>query len=80
MQLEAISSCSIANYLGEETDLHLAIPSFLAAVENDKGFLECHFLQAKQPQLLFLRLVVQSIHQLNCPFQDMLQHLNIFFL
>ena len=28
MQLEAITSCPIANYLGEEADLHLATTSF----------------------------------------------------
>ncbi|KAK4820011.1 hypothetical protein QYF61_017390 [Mycteria americana] len=35
-QLEAISSCPIACYLGEETDTHLATASFQAVVESNK--------------------------------------------
>ncbi|KAK4818276.1 hypothetical protein QYF61_009994 [Mycteria americana] len=64
VQLEAISSCPIACYLGEETDPHLSTTSF----------------QAKQPQLpqpLLIRLVLQTLHQLRCPSLDTLQHLNV---
>ncbi|KAK4827783.1 hypothetical protein QYF61_021736 [Mycteria americana] len=63
-QLEAISSCPIACYLGEETDPHLSTTSF----------------QAKQPQfsqLLLRRLLLQTLHQLCCPALDTLQHLNV---
>ncbi|KAK4815582.1 hypothetical protein QYF61_004797 [Mycteria americana] len=63
-QLEAISSCPITCYLGEETDPHLATTSF----------------QAKQPQFpqpLLIRLVLQTLHQLRCPSLDTLQHLNV---
>ncbi|KAK4832004.1 hypothetical protein QYF61_020442 [Mycteria americana] len=63
-QLEAISSCPITCYLGEETDPHLTTTSF----------------QAKQPQLpqpLLIRLVLQTLHQLRCPSLDTLQHLNV---
>ncbi|KAK4814156.1 hypothetical protein QYF61_009974 [Mycteria americana] len=63
-QLEAISSCPMAYYLGEETDPHLSTTSF----------------QAKQPQLpqpLPISLVLQSLHQLRCPSLDTLQPLNV---
>ncbi|KAK4817646.1 hypothetical protein QYF61_023236 [Mycteria americana] len=63
-QLEAISSCPITCYLGEETDPHLSTTSF----------------QAKQPQLpqpLLIRLVLQTLHQLRCPSLDTLQPLNV---
>jgi len=59
VQLEAISSCPIACYLGEETDIHLATTSFQVAVESDKASAQPSFLQAKQPQfpqLLLIRL------------------------
>ncbi|KAK4818992.1 hypothetical protein QYF61_022823 [Mycteria americana] len=64
VQLEAISSCPITCYLGEETDPHLSTTSF----------------QAKQPQFpqpLLIRLVLQTLHQLRCPSLDSLQHLNV---
>ncbi|KAK4814831.1 hypothetical protein QYF61_027804 [Mycteria americana] len=63
-QLEAISSCPITCYLGEETDPHLSTTSF----------------QAKQPQLpqpLLVRLLLQTLHQLHCPSLDSLQPLNV---
>ncbi|KAK4823482.1 hypothetical protein QYF61_002546 [Mycteria americana] len=64
VQLEAISSCPITCYLGEETDPHLSTTSF----------------QAKQPQFpqpLLIRLLLQTLHQLRCPSLDTLQHLNV---
>ncbi|KAK4827874.1 hypothetical protein QYF61_022268 [Mycteria americana] len=64
VQLEAISSHPIICYLGEETNPHLATPSF----------------QAKQPQLpqpLPISLVLQTLHQLRCPSLDTPQHLNV---
>ncbi|KAK4824973.1 hypothetical protein QYF61_022499, partial [Mycteria americana] len=63
-QLEAISSCPITCYLGEEIDPHLATTSF----------------QAKQPQLpqpLLRRLLLQTLHQPRCPSLNILQHLNV---
>ncbi|KAK4817045.1 hypothetical protein QYF61_026353 [Mycteria americana] len=79
-QLEAISSCPITCYLGEETDPHLSTTSCQAVVESDKVSPQPPFLQAKQPQLpqpLLIRLVLQTLHQLRCPSLDTLQHLNI---
>ncbi|KAK4832039.1 hypothetical protein QYF61_020554 [Mycteria americana] len=79
-QLEAISSCPMACYLGEETDTHLATTSFQVVVESDKVSPQPPFLQAKQPQLpqlLITRRVLQTLHQLRCPSLDSLQHLNV---
>ncbi|KAK4833055.1 hypothetical protein QYF61_027717 [Mycteria americana] len=79
-QLEAISSCPITCYLGEETDPHLSTTSFQGVVESDKVSPEPPFLQAKQPQLpqpLLIRLVLQTLHQLRCPSLDTFQHLNV---
>ncbi|KAK4819032.1 hypothetical protein QYF61_024397 [Mycteria americana] len=79
-QLEAISSCPIACYLGEETDPHLSTTSFQVVVESDKVSPQPPFLQAKQsqlPQPLLIRLLLQTLHQLCCPSLDTLQHLNV---
>ncbi|KAK4828376.1 hypothetical protein QYF61_026114 [Mycteria americana] len=79
-QLEAISSCPITCYLGEETDPHLSTTSFQVVVESDKVSPQPPFLQAKQsqfPQPLLIRLVLQTLHQLRCPSLDTLQHLNV---
>ncbi|KAK4824024.1 hypothetical protein QYF61_009615 [Mycteria americana] len=63
-QLEAISSCPITCYLGEETDPHLSTTSFQAK-------------QSQFPQPLLIRLLLQTLHQLRCPSLDSLQHLNV---
>ncbi|KAK4824382.1 hypothetical protein QYF61_014042 [Mycteria americana] len=63
-QLEAISSCPITCYLGEETDPHLSTTSFQAK-------------QSQLPQPLLIRLLLQTLHQLRCPSLDTLQHLNV---
>ncbi|KAK4815884.1 hypothetical protein QYF61_009935, partial [Mycteria americana] len=79
-QLEAISSCPITCYLGEETDPHLSTTSFQVAVESNKVSPQPPLLQAKQPQLpqpLLIRLVLQTLHQLRCPSLDTLQHLHV---
>ncbi|KAK4826066.1 hypothetical protein QYF61_005025 [Mycteria americana] len=79
-QLEAISSCLIACYVGEETNSHLATTSFQVVVESDKVSPQPPFLQAKQPQFpqpLLIRLLLQTLHQLHCPSLDSLQHLNV---
>ncbi|KAK4829782.1 LOW QUALITY PROTEIN: hypothetical protein QYF61_006581 [Mycteria americana] len=80
VQLEAISSCPMACYLGEETDPHLTTTSFQVVVKSDKVSPQPPFLQAKQPQFsqpLLIRLVLQTLHQLHCPSLDTLQHLNV---
>ncbi|KAK4826008.1 hypothetical protein QYF61_003781 [Mycteria americana] len=79
-QLEAISSCPIACYLGEETDPHLSTTSFQVVVESDEVSPQPPFLQAKQsqlPQPLLIRLLLQTLHQLRCPSLYALQYLNI---
>ncbi|KAK4823743.1 hypothetical protein QYF61_006012 [Mycteria americana] len=63
-QLEAISSCPVTSYLGEETDPHLSTTSFQAK-------------QSQLPQPLLIRLLLQTLHQLCCPSLDTLQHLNV---
>ncbi|KAK4830581.1 hypothetical protein QYF61_011759 [Mycteria americana] len=63
-QLEAISSCPITCYLGEETDPHLATTSFQAK-------------QSQLPQPLLIRLLLQTLHQLRCPSLHTLQYLNV---
>ncbi|KAK4826170.1 hypothetical protein QYF61_006032 [Mycteria americana] len=63
-QLEAISSCPITCYLGEETDPHLSTTSFQAK-------------QSQLPQPLLIRLLLQTLHQLRCPSLHPLQYLNI---
>ncbi|KAK4829526.1 hypothetical protein QYF61_005165 [Mycteria americana] len=63
-QLEAISSCPITCYLGEETDPHLSTTSFQAK-------------QSQLPQPLLIRLLLQTLHQLRCPSLYALQHLNV---
>ncbi|KAK4830945.1 hypothetical protein QYF61_014404 [Mycteria americana] len=80
VQLEAITSCPISCYLGEETDPHLSTTSFQVAVESNKVSPQPPFLQVKQPQLpqpLLIRLLLQTLHQLCCPSLDTLQHLNV---
>ncbi|KAK4827890.1 hypothetical protein QYF61_022313 [Mycteria americana] len=79
-QLEAISSCPITCYLGEETDPHLSTTSFQVVVESDEVSPQPPFLQAKQsqlPQPLLIRLLLQTLHQVRCPSLYTLQYLNI---
>ena len=52
MQLEAISSCPIGSYLGEETNTHLTTTSFQVVVETDKVSPQPPLLQTKQPQFV----------------------------
>ena len=78
VQLEAVSSCPVTCYLGEETDPHLPTTSFQVAVESSKVSPEPPPLQAEQPQfpqLLLIRLVLQTLPQLRCPSLDTLQPL-----
>jgi len=75
-QLEPIASRPIASYLGEETNPRLATPSLQAAVESNKVPPQPPLLQTEQPQLpqlLLIRLVLQTPHQHRCPSLDTLQ-------
>ncbi|KAK4816497.1 hypothetical protein QYF61_017458 [Mycteria americana] len=63
-QLEAISSRPVTCYLGKQTDPHLTTTSFQAK-------------QPQFPQLLLIRLVLQTLHQLRCPSLDTLQPPNV---
>ena len=67
MQLEAIASCPVASYLGEETNTHLTTASFQVVIESEKVSPQPPLLQTNQPQflqLLLIRLVLQTLHQL----------------
>ncbi|KAK4820044.1 hypothetical protein QYF61_017857 [Mycteria americana] len=77
-QLEAVAPRPITCYLGEETDPHLTTTSFQVVVESDKVSPQPPFLQF--PQLFFIRLVLQTLHQLRCPSLDTLQHLNVLLV
>jgi len=60
-QLEAISSHSIASYLGEEINTCLTAISFQVAVESDKVSPQPPLLQTEQPQFpqaFLIRLVL----------------------
>ncbi|KAK4814367.1 LOW QUALITY PROTEIN: hypothetical protein QYF61_017780 [Mycteria americana] len=79
VQLEAISSCPITCYLGEETEPP-PLYNLLSVVESDEVSPQPLLLQAKQPQFpqsVLIRLLLQTLHQLHCPSLDMLQHLNV---
>jgi len=83
MQFEAISSCPITGYLGEETNTHLTTTAFQVVVESDKAPPQPPLLQTKQPQLpqlLLIRLVLQTLYQLSCPSLDTLQPLNVLLV
>ncbi|KAK4824318.1 LOW QUALITY PROTEIN: hypothetical protein QYF61_013593 [Mycteria americana] len=63
-----------------ERDRPPPLYNLLSVVESNKVSPQPPFLQAKQsqlPQLLLIRLLLQTLHQLRCPSLDMLQHLNV---
>jgi len=67
MQLEAIASCPVASFLGEETNTLLITTTFHVIVENNKVSPQPPPLHTKQPQsppTLLIRLVLQTLHQL----------------
>jgi len=79
-QLKAISSHPITSYLGKETNTHLTTTSLQLVVESDKVSPQPPLLQTEQPQLpqlLLIRLVLQTPHQPRCP---PLQPLNVFLV
>lgn len=51
LQLEAIFSCPITSYRGQETNPHLAASSFQVVIENSKVTPQHPFLQDKHLQL-----------------------------
>ena len=76
MKLQAISSHPIASYLEEETNTCLTTTSFQVAVESDNVSPQPPLLQMRQPQfpqLLLIRLVLQTLHQPCCSALDTLQ-------
>ena len=83
MQLEAIASRPIAGYWGEETNPCLTTPSCQGVVESEKVSPQPPLLQTEQPQLpqlLLIRLVLQTPHQPRCPSLDTLQPLNVLLV
>lgn len=72
----AISSSPIISYLKEEANPILITIFLQEVVECHKVSPEPPLLQTQQPELpqvLFLRLVLQALHQFCCPFLDTLQ-------
>jgi len=66
VQPEAISSYFTTYYLGKGTDTHLTTTSFQVVLEGNKVSSQLPLLQTKQPQfpqLLPIRLVLQTLHQ-----------------
>ncbi len=65
MQLEAIPSSPITSYVRKEADPHLTTTSLQVAVEGNNVSPELPLLQTEQsqlPQLLPIRLVLQTPH------------------
>jgi len=83
MQFEAIASCPITSYLGEETNTCLTTTSFQVVLESNKVSPQPPLPQIKQPQflqLLLVRHVLQTPHQPHCPSLDTLPHLNVLLV
>jgi len=77
-QLEAISPSPIAGYWVEETNPCLTTTSFQIVVESDMVPPQPPLLQFEQPQLpqlLLVRLVLQTLHWLCCPRSLLIQAL-----
>ena len=69
--------------LGEEVKPLLITTSLQEVVECNEVSSESPLLQTEQsqlPQLLLIRLVLQTSHQFHCPSLDMLQGLNVFLV
>jgi len=69
VQLEAVSSCPTACYMGEGTYTHLTTTSFQLVVESNKISSQPPLFHTKQPefpQLLLIRHVLKTLHQLLC--------------
>ena len=81
MQLEAIPSSPITSHPREETDPQLATTSLQVVIESNNVSSESPLLPTEQSQLLqllLLRPVLQTPHQLCCPPLDTLQGLDVF--
>ena len=79
----AIPSHPTASYTRAEANPHLTMTSFQAVAESSEVSPEPPLLQAEQselPQLLPIRLVLQTPHQLCCPSLDTLQGLDVFLV
>lgn len=63
MQLEAIPSCPITCYMAEETEPHLAAPSFLVAAESTAQEAECAVVE--KAELLCWRVLGQYCKRLS---------------
>ena len=80
MQLEAIASCPIASYLGEETNTFFTTTSFQVVVESNEVPLQPPLVQTKQPQflqLLLIRLFLYTPRQPCCRSLDKLEQLKV---
>ena len=83
MQLEDIPSRPIASYMGKEANSHVTTTSFQITEESDKVSPEPLLLQTEQSQLtqlLLIRPVLQTPHQLCCPSLGRLQELSVFLV
>lgn len=83
VQIEAIPSSLMASYMGEEANIHLAATSFQVVVESNKATPKPHLLQTEQfqlPQMLLIRCVLLTSHQLHCPSLNMLWSPNVFLV
>ena len=83
MQLEDISSHSIAGYLGEETNACLATTSFHVVIASRKVPPQPPLLQTEQPQFpqpLLIRCLLQTPHQPRCSSLYTLQPLNVLLV
>lgn len=68
--LKAVFLCSVACYVWEETNPHLAATSFQVAVESDKVTPKPPFLQAEDPWFLqpfHIRTVLQTLLNFTAP-------------
>ena len=80
VKLETISSRPVSSYLGEEINTPFTTASFQVVVESNKVPPQPSLLQTKQPQfpqLLLVRLVLQTLHQLRCPSLNTVQQLHV---
>jgi len=82
VQIEATPSHLAAGYVGEEANFNPARTSFQVAVETYKVSPEPPLLRIKLPQfpqLIHIRLMLQTLHQFYCLSLDTLQDRNVYF-
>ena len=81
VQLEAIPCSFITSYMREEADPQPTTTSIQVVIESGKVSPEPPLLQTEQfqlLQLLLIRPVLQTPHQLCCPPLDTLRGLDVF--